>query len=110
MKTLFRILGGLMAGLVGCGGEGPPVEEPPKVVEAACEGRFVERLDDGGCAAVEVLSLRHEAVVFERDGYPLHGVLTLPETAGQRRAPAVVLVHGSGPHGTSGTLEGSLGV
>jgi pimeloyl-ACP methyl ester carboxylesterase len=37
-------------------------------------------------------------------------VLTLPVVAGDYAPPAVVLIHGSGPHGVEGRLEGSLGV
>ena len=102
----------LLAGLVACGGEETKVDEPkPAEPEpVACDGRFDELSPDGVCGMVSVIDVVTEPVTFERDGYTMHGVLTLPVTAGEHRPAAVVIVHGSGPHGADGVAEGSLGV
>jgi hypothetical protein len=111
----------LVVGLVAtaCGGDGPEGTVPGGSVGggpgsgggggADCDDRFVE-IVDGECVPVTVTGVVEEEVSFERGGHTLHGTLTLPVTAGTYRAPAAVLIHGSGPNDRDEHLPGSLGV
>lgn len=71
--------------------------------------RYQERLD-GVCVAVTVTGIETRALSFTRDGYTLHGTLTLPVTEGEYLPPVFVLAHGSGPSDRDETATGSLGI
>ncbi len=101
------VLSGLiLLGLVGCGTE----SEPPGPAEpVVCAARFTVAVD-GGCAPVAITGVVEEPVSFERDGFVLHGTLSIPQSEVAYAAPAAVIVHGSGPIDRDGRLPGSLGV
>lgn len=85
------------------GADGGPSDAGPPC------GRYEERLG-GSCVPVTVTGVESRELAFERDGYTLHGTLTLPMTEGHYRPPVFVLAHGSGPQDRDETARGSLGV
>ena len=50
--------------------------------------------------------MKEQVTIAAEEQYPLMGVLTLPES-GEEKPPAVVLVHGSGPHDRDETIGGN---
>lgn len=89
-----------------CGTESDP--KPDTQEPIAC-GRY-EALVDGSCEAVTVLGLAERKLSFTRDGYTLHGTLTMPVAVGDYLPPVFVLVHGSGPNDRDETTDANLGV
>lgn len=73
----------------------------PPQVEAPCQAA---KNDDQADSAVST-DPRERPVTVGSQGWPLPGVVTIPEGSGP--FPAVVLVHGSGPHDADETIFGN---
>jgi uncharacterized protein len=87
----------------GVGQQAPDAGEPTPCA------RYEERREDA-CVPVEVLGTRARDLSFERAGYTLNGTLVEPVVGGTYRAPAMVLLSGSGPNDRDETCDGALGV
>jgi alpha-beta hydrolase superfamily lysophospholipase len=63
------------------------------------------------CEPVKVTGVTTEPFEFERAGWTLFGTLYRPEvTADEYDPPGAVIIHGSGPMGRMGLIEGGLGI
>jgi alpha-beta hydrolase superfamily lysophospholipase len=63
------------------------------------------------CEPVRVTGVTTEPFEFERAGWTLFGTLYCPEvTADEYDPPGAVIIHGSGPMGRMGLIEGNLGI
>lgn len=94
--------------VVGCGTPNHAISGDHPPLDDRC-GRYQERLD-GRCVSATVTGIESRELEFTRDGYTLHGTLTLPRTNGPYRPPVFVLTHGSGPNDRDETAIGHLGV
>ena len=80
--------------------------EPPRADCPRLQARVAE-----ACESVLVTGVVERDFDFERDGYTLRGTLRLPVTNDVGYLPpGVVILHGSGPLGREGTVDGVLGI
>lgn len=110
MKKLLGFASPLLAlAVTACGGKSPRdpldnIQEP-----LAC-GRYEVLADDETCAPVAVQGIENRELSFTRNGYTLHGTLTLPIADDGYLPPVFVLAHGSGPSDRDATAPGHLGI
>lgn len=100
--------------LLACGGPEALDDEDTALESGDPPAQRCARLEiasDTGCEGVEVLGVNTRGFSFERGGWTLEGTLWYPQTsAPDFEAPGVVILHGSGPAGRDGVVEGSLGI
>ncbi len=92
--------------LLACTTPAPEEEEDP-----APRCRRLEVLVEDRCEAVQIASVATRDFAFERAGWRIEGTLWMPSaTEPDYLPPGVVIMHGSGPNGRAGLIEGHLGV
>lgn len=84
-----------------CGGSGPPGKAKPSAVPST--------LAATGSDEADAVHAGNNEITFPADGIDLVGTLSIPQVAVKGHpVPAVVLVHGSGPHSRTPRYEGQL--
>lgn len=80
---------------------------PASKTAAVTESRATEPIS---LAIVPLVPAKEVPLSFDRDIWHFEGTLTLPARPVGKRAPVVVIVHGSGPMSRDGAMSGQLGL